>query len=579
VIRKSLNYINIITDKKERFLIKIYFLGYIFLSFLETIGIGLVPGFFSAILNKNLILEKLKYSEFLYFKANQILENDNIIIYFVILIFIFFFFKFILNLFFYFYEAKIFNDLKVKVSSSLFESYLAKKYLFHANNNPIILGRNITSEVNASVAYIKSFVLIMKEVIQIFLILILLMFANYKITTLIFLVLSILSLIYLKLFSKLLTKKVRVSFFERGEKSKIVNQILNAIIEVKLYKKSKYFINKFTNSIDREFQSNRFLEVVNKLPRISIELIIVFIVCLSMVVALLTKINIQSIIPIIALYFFAALRIYPSLNNILQCRMGLINGEISISQVSEAFKTLDKDKDIDENLENMNDLSFNESLKIVNLNFKYPMRKITLDNLNFELKKNEITGIIGTTGSGKSTLIKIIMGLIQVENGQILIDDKELKDYKNQWQNKIGYVPQNFYILDDTILENITFGESKETVDLVKIEKILKQTSLNEFINSLPKKLETQVGSNAKKISGGQAQRIALARALYREPEIIILDEATSSLDAKTENQIIEYIYSLKNNKTIIIVSHNEEVLKKCDRVYRLDNGKLFIKN
>ena len=577
MIQKNLNYINILTDKKERILIKIYFLGFIFLSLLETIGIGLVPGLFSAILDKNLILEKLKYSNFLYSKANQILDNENIIIYFASLIFIFFFFKFVFNFIFYFYEAKTFNNLKIKISSSLFESYLGKKYLFHATNNPIILGRNITSEVNASVAYIKSSILIMKEVIQIFLILLLLMLANYKITILIFLALLILSLVYLKLFSQKLKKKVKVSFFERGEKSKIVNQILNAIIEVKLYKKSKYFIEKFTNSIEREFQSNKFLEVINKIPKISIELIIVFVVCLSMVIALSTKINIQSIIPIIALYFFAALRIYPSLNNILQCRMGLINGEISISQVSEAFNSLHDD--IEEISEDKDPLSFQEKLKIINLNFKYPMRKITLDNLNFEIRKNEIVGIIGTTGSGKSTLIKIIMGLIQPDSGQIIIDNKELKNHKNQWQKKIGYVPQNFYILDDTILENITFGEKKEINDFKKIEKVLKQTSLDKFINSLPNKLETIVGSNAKKISGGQAQRIALARALYRDPEILILDEATSSLDAKTENEIVEYIYSLRNNKTIIIVSHNEEILNKCDKVYKIDNGELSIKN
>ena len=147
-----------------------------------------------------------------------------------------------------------------------------------------------------------------------------------------------------------------------------------------------------------------------------------------MVIALLTKINIQSIIPIIALYFFAALRIYPSLNNILQCRMGLINGEISISQVSEAFNSLYDD--IEEISEDKNSFSFQEKLKIVNLNFKYPMRKITLDNLNFEIRKNEIVGIIGTTGSGKSTLIKIIMGLIQPDGGQIIIDNKELKIIK-----------------------------------------------------------------------------------------------------------------------------------------------------
>ena len=576
MITNKLLYIKKITNKKDQFYLKLYFIGFIFISLLETIGIGLVPGFFSILLDKYIILNKFNFSQDVYNLLYEFLNSENLLLIISIFIIIFFLLKSLFSLIFYFYEAKIFNDLKIKISSNLFKIYLRKDYLFHSTNNPIILGRNISSEVNTSVTYIKSYLIFLKEIIQVLMIAVLLMFANLKVTIFIFTILIIVSLIYLKFFSKSLKDKIKLSYFERGEKSKIINQILNAIIEVKLYKKENYFLKKFTSSIGREFHSTMFLDIINKLPKLVIEILIVFLVCSTVIFTYKMQIKIEAVISIIALYFFAALRIYPSINNILLQRLALISGEISINNVSKDFsenlKFLSDNKDVNK----IQRIDFQKSIRLKNISFRYPERNKILNDINLEIQKNEVVGIIGSTGGGKSTIIKIIMGLLEPSDGNIIIDEKNLNSIRDSWQKNISYIPQNFYILDDSIIENIVFSEDKEKINFDRINRILKITSLDKFINELPEKLNTIVGPNAKKISGGQAQRIAIARALYQDTNIMIFDEATNSLDADTEREIIDNVYNLKSEKTIIIVSHNEKILDKCDKIFKLDLGKLI---
>ena len=212
-----------------------------------------MPTYLSIILDEEILIDKVNSFNIDVPILNNLLLNENLVLIFGILIIVFFTIKFFLNLFFFILEAKLFNNLKINLSSSLFKIYLNKNYIFHTENNPIILGRNITSEVNITVGYIRSFILIIKELLQTSLIVILLLFINAKLTISIMFLFSLLAIFYLKFFSKKLKKKFDISFFERGEKSKIVNQILNAFIEVKLYKKSKFFTKEFKDSITREF--------------------------------------------------------------------------------------------------------------------------------------------------------------------------------------------------------------------------------------------------------------------------------------------------------------------------------------
>ena len=245
MIKDNFNKISTILEKKEINYFKIYFFAFVIISILETVSVGLIPAYFTIILDTNLLLEQLKFNKQLYEFSKSLFNSGNIILYFTFALLFFFLIKFIYSIVFHFFEAKYFNNTKIRLSSKLTDLYLRKNYLFHTANNPLVLNRNVTSEVNTTIAYLKSFAILIKETIQIFLICLLLFFANYKITILIVLLSTIFAFIYLKIFSSRLSKTAKISFFERGEKSKIINQILNSITEVKLYDKSKYFLDKF----------------------------------------------------------------------------------------------------------------------------------------------------------------------------------------------------------------------------------------------------------------------------------------------------------------------------------------------
>ena len=461
------------------------------------------------------------------------------------------------------------NEFKVNISSRLFKIYLNKNYLFHSINDPIILGRNVSSEVNISVYHIRSFLVIIKEVAQLILIFLLLLFASFKITLVIFLIFFLLSLIYLKIFKKKMKQKSEIAFLERGFKSKIINQILNAIIEVKIYGKENFIIKKFIESTQKEYRSQMFLEIINKIPKIFIEIFIVTIVCLTLLTAVNLGYRIEAVAAIIALYFLAALRAYPSINNILIQNMALVNGKVSINKLSKEFDETFVKKNNEKKLNEIN-FDFNDSIEFKNISFNYPDRKNTLTNLSLKIPKNKITGIKGETGAGKSTIIKLVMNLLQPSTGVIEVDGSDLDKIKSGWQKKISYIPQNYYILNETILENIVFSEETNKHNYEKISKILNFSKLDEFINSLPEKLNTIVGPSGKILSGGQAQRLSIARALYQDREVLIFDEATNALDEETEAEILKNIHGLKKTKTIIIISHSSKVLDICDEILEI---------
>jgi len=576
MFKDNFNHINKILYKKE--ILKLYF--YLFFSLivgiLEIIGLGIIPALFSVLVDENILINKFDFSITIQNFIISFLKIENFLLILCIGTILFYLFKSVIIFLFYYFDAKLINNLKVSLSSRLFKIYLNKDYLFHSINDPIILGRNISSEVNISVFHIKSFLIIIKEIIQLILIFLLLLFASLKTTLVIFFTFFVLGFFYLKIFKGKIKKKSEIAFFERGLKSKIINQILNAIIEVKLYNRENFIIKKFTNSIKKEFKSTMFLEIINKIPRIFIEVLIVSVVCLSLLMTIKLGYNIEIIISFIALYFLAALRAYPSINSILLQNVALINSKVSIDKLTSEFENSSSfKKTYEDNQINQSGLKFNDMINFKDVSFAYPGRSQILKNINLTIPKNSIIGFKGETGSGKSTIVKLLMKLLVPTGGSIEIDGINLKNLGKNWQTKIGYIPQNFYILDDTILENIIFSEEVSKVDIEKLNKILKLCILEDVVKNLPDKLNTIVGPSGKQLSGGQAQRLAIARALYQDKEILIFDEATNSLDEKTESQILENIHNLKINKTIIIISHNNKTLERCDKSYKIEDSHL----
>ncbi|EAI0591083.1 ABC transporter ATP-binding protein, partial [Campylobacter jejuni] len=208
-----------------------------------------------------------------------------------------------------------------------------------------------------------------------------------------------------------------------------------------------------------------------------------------------------------------------------------------------------------------------------NLSFGYEGKKYLFKNLNLNIKKGEKIAFIGESGCGKSTLVDLIIGLLKPKEGQILIDKQELNaNNTKNYRQKIGYIPQNIYLFNDSIAKNITFGDA---VDEEKLNRVIKQANLEHFIKNLSQGVQTKVGDGGSNLSGGQKQRIAIARALYLEPEILVLDEATSALDTQSEAKIMDEIYKISKDKTMIIIAHRLSTITQCDKVYRLEHGKL----
>ena len=288
-------------------------------------------------------------------------------------------------------------------------------------------------------------------------------------------------------------------------------------------------------------------------------------------------------LPTIGIFAAAAFRILPTSNRFLTAIQRLKYARPVINILFDELQIIKSNENINKEIDKK-EITLKEKIFIKNkisfknISYSYPERGRVLDDLSLSIKKGSVIGIIGESGKGKTTFLRIVTGLLNISEGKYLIDDKlDLSKDSNmrKWQNTIGYVPQFVYLIDDTIKKNIIYGLDEKKIDQRKLDRALQLAQIKDFVNSLPEKENTIVGERGVKISGGQRQRIGIARAIYNEPEILIFDEATSSLDEITEESFFDQIYNLKKNKTIIIVSHKKSMLNKCDKIYELENKKL----
>ena len=350
---------------------------------------------------------------------------------------------------------------------------------------------------------------------------------------------------------------------------KYSSQVIEGIREIKIYNQSDYFLKKFSYTTKEVYNINWKLETFQNIPRFWLEYIILSFVLF--LVLILNKVNdTENIMIIIGLLAIAGARLLPSINRIYQSFQSI---KIYYPCIEAISAEINKKKD-DILLENKSgDLKFRSKIEFKNVNFGYQNYDI-FKNFQFNIEKNSLIGIYGPNGSGKSTMLDLMFGFIKPKNGEIQVDGSNIQQKLSIWQKKISYIPQKIFLTDSSILENITFKENLDKIDKEFLEEVLEKSTLNEVINNLPDGIFTNVGERGSKISGGQQQRIGLARALYNKPEILVMDESTSSIDNFNAKKIISTIKSMKNI-TRIIVSHNLEIIESCDKVFRLSSGKI----
>lgn len=464
---------------------------------------------------------------------------------------------------------------ELSIGKRLIENYLHQPYVWFLNRNSSEIGKNILNEVSFVVGNgIKPLIeLISQSIIVVFLI-VLLIIVDPKIS----LIIGILFIIFygaIYKFSKNFLSRIgQERTLLNTKRFKTVAEAFGAAKEVKIGRLESKYVKSFEDVALPLAKHQASSSIVSNMPRYALELITFGGILLITLYFLGLNKDFNNIIPIISLYAFAGYRLMPAMQKIFTAITQLRYIGPGLDTLYKDIKSLDPFKSYVDKYS----LKPEKYILLNGVDFKYPNEnKKTLDKINLKIPVNNIVGIVGATGSGKSTTVDIILGLLEPEKGTLEIDDKIIDSYnKRAWQSSIGYVPQQIYLTDDTITSNIAFGVEPQNINHNDIEHAAKLANIHEFISQeLPLKYNTIVGERGVRLSGGQRQRIGIARALYTNPKILIFDEATNSLDSYTENSVLHEISNDNNNMTIIIITHRLTSLKECDKIFLIDNGEV----
>lgn len=563
-------FIHLLNEKQKKFLIPLFFI-IIFSTILEVLGIGILVPFLNLLLNGSVNYDNIFVQDLI-----EKFGYRNLIYSLIFFIFFLYTFKAFFLTFASFKQLKFLEQINVSISKSLLKIYVNKPFSFYLDINTNYLTHMI-NEVNALSLHIRSQFILFTEAIIFTSIIVILLFSSFNITFIMLIFFALFGLLLKKFIfnrAKIMGERRLTSSHER---LKDLREGFDGIREIKIFGLENYFISKFSINNEKcnnyEFKNGFTLS----LPRFVLEWLLIFLLffLLFIIFVINDLADINKYIYTLSLFCIALLRVIPSVLRIVQSQQHIKYTSSIVKKILEEFKN-DNSKNSDllilDNKKKNNDLVFSKDIKIDNIFFSYNNnRKEVLKNLNIQINFGDFLGIEGPSGSGKTTLLSIILGLLKPDKGDIIVNQNSIFNNVRFWQNQISYVPQNLYLIDDSIQGNIALGLPTKEINLNLLSQVIKLSCLEDMINELPEGLITNVGELGMNLSGGQRQRIGIARALYRQPKLLILDEFTNALDKELEQKVLNNIYSLKKNITAIIVSHDGNVLKNCDKIIKLN--------
>lgn len=459
-------------------------------------------------------------------------------------------------------------------SCELFSSYLARPLSDHVQTNSAEMIRNVSNEVSMFFTnfLIPAMTLLTEALVMVALLTVLLWMA--PLPTLVALVVlgGMMSLFY-----RLVRTRVRhfgtLQQRHNAERIKWVNQGLGSIKETKVLGRESYFIQQFRYHEGQFAQSAEYAMLLNQTPRLFIETITFAALFLGVAAALLIKQDPSSVLPVLALFAVAAVRLLPSLNRIMLSITRMAYYRPAAAVVLEAYR--EREQQAMSKRIPKRDVGEWQELKFEDVAFSYPDSTEVLFKLNLSIRRGTSVALIGPSGCGKTTVADLALGLLHPTGGRILLDQEEIQSLGDGWRSRLGYIPQTIYLLDDSIRRNVAFGLPDDAIDDEKVWQALRMAQLEDHILGLPDQLETPVGENGGKLSGGQRQRLGIARALYNDPDFIVMDEATSALDEATEKEFADTMEKLRGQKTLLVIAHRPETINRCDYRFRVDQKAL----
>ena len=561
----------LIFSRKEKYQVSIIFILSIITSIFEMIGVFSIVPFMSLLTNPDYITNNTYFSYIANLYSLNLLDSK---VYFGIIIIILFIFSNLMNVLTLWYTTNFVAEFQSRISSTVFKKYLSNSYNFFITSDHAVLSKNILDEsCILADGVIYAFFQIFTKSLIIFAISALMITINPE---LFFGSIFLFAVIYLLIFVRY--KKVLYDIgFNRVEANesryKKTREVLSNIKDVKYHSLEDFYIKSFSNSAYDFAHLNAKRNLISLLPRYFLEILTFGGIFSGIVYLIAIDENLLLNIPVISMFLLSIYRIMPLLQNIFVNTTTIKSSEYVFNNI-EAI--LSKPYQITNKVSS--NITFTKNINFENVYFDYLDDKHILENINLEIIKGETYAIIGGTGSGKTTLIDILLGFYDVKSGQITMDGFPLEGNSFKSINKIiGYVSQSISYLSDNILKNITFCDDHDEIDMDKVMKVIRIAKLDGLVKTLDKGIYDSIGDMGSMLSGGQKQRLGIARALYREPKILILDEATNALDRQTELEILNNIKKSYQSITLILITHRNTYLEFCDKIIEISDKKAIM--
>jgi ABC-type multidrug transport system fused ATPase/permease subunit len=548
------------------------------MAILDTLGIASILPFISVVSNPQ-IIETNEYLLSVYKTSIDmgVTSKQQFLFIFGAVVFILLLFSLFFKVITIYFQTRFALMREYSIGKRLLEFYLHQPYIWFLHRNSSDLSKIILSEVNQVVINILiPMINLITQSILAFAILSLLILFNPILAFFAGLILIMSYLVIFYFVKNILFQFGHIRFQANSERFLIISEVFGATKDVKVRGLEQEYINRFSKPAEIYAKNQSSAYVIGQTPRYFLEAIAFGGLIILVLVLMLLGGSFEKIVPIIALYAFAGYRLMPALQQIYASSTQLRFSQSALYLLHKDLINLQQSKQITNNI---NIISINKSVELNDISFNYPnSKKFYLKNINLIIPAFTKVGIVGVTGSGKTTLVDLILGLLDPTKGTLSVDGIEIKnDNKRSWQRSIGYVPQQIYLSDASVANNIAFGIDIKNIDQQSLEKASKIANLHDFVkNELPYGYNTIIGERGIRLSGGQRQRIGIARALYHNPQIFILDEATNALDNITEQAIMDAINNLGNKITVILITHRLKTIKNCDKIFFMQKGLLI---
>jgi ABC-type multidrug transport system fused ATPase/permease subunit len=540
---------------------------------LETAGTSLLIPFITIAMEPDSVFQN-EYLKYFYDLMHLTSVNGFLVMLSIVLSAVFVL-KNIYLYFMYYVQYRFIYNGQFNTSRSLFKDYVRRPYEFYLDASTPVVMRHIMSDVNGSYNLLLTFLQLFTELFIFAALLVLALVYSPTMTLVMCAVLGIILLANKMILGPILRRFGHEVQTNSALTTKWIMQAVNGMKETKVLNKERYFVEQYEKSADKLNTIQKRQNSMQNIPRLMIETVCMCGILLVMAVFLSIGNNLNEMITQLGVLAVVAIKLMPSANKLSTYINNIAYYEPSLTAVEDII-IRSHQKDVDTDIlflkKEIEPMDFSKEVKLENITYRYPNTEVNiLENASVSIPIGKSIGFIGPSGAGKSTTVDILLGLLEPQKGKVTVDGIDIRTNLPGWYARIGYVPQMIFMLDDTIRNNVAYGVDEKDIDEEQVWYALREAQMDEFVRGLPDGLDTSIGERGVRISGGQRQRLGIARALYTEPEIMIFDEATSALDNDTESAIMEAIERLHGKKTLVIIAHRLTTIEKCDAVYRVE--------